>query len=158
MLYLEIKTTKVAGIVSENPEPVHSFHFGGHEFGLLKVWFVLWLTNPLLWTRKSGFASLILKDFDSVWDLNFQRFGLFSQIQPIWMWHGIVVSTTGYCAGGWGSNLAWPGLKNGKLHLSSFWPQIIVVFMCSVSKILEVKLPGYSIIFLQNYPGIRVPG
>jgi hypothetical protein len=31
---------------------------------------------------------------------------MFGATNRKWMWHGIVVSTTGYYAGGWGSNLA----------------------------------------------------
>ncbi len=27
-------------------------------------------------------------------------------VDIMWMWYGIVVGTTGYYAGGWGSNLA----------------------------------------------------
>jgi len=38
-----------------------------------------------------------------------------------------------------GSNLPWPGF-DGKLHLSLFWPQIIVVFMCYICNMSNVNL------------------
>ncbi len=58
----------------------------------------------------------------------------------MWMWHCIVVSTNGCYEGGKESNLAWINPFLRKLHLSSFRPQVIILFMCkNICKMCIVK-------------------
>ncbi len=58
-----------------------------------------------------------------------------NKIRIAWMWRGVVVSTNGClefvsCV---------TRVFYGKLHHSSFWPQIIVVFMCYIRNMYNVN-------------------
>jgi hypothetical protein len=56
---------------------------------------------------------------------------MFQHCQWLWMWRGIVVSSNGYYAKGWGLNLAWPYFMKTTSLLSD-----LRLWLCSCRKYL----------------------